>query len=99
MGEDHVPAGDLRFYAFVQFFPMVIAPFLIWLYPGKVTYIRSIVFVIAWYLLAKIAEYFDAAIFDALHFWSGHTVKHFLGAVTLVNVVKILRAWRLDGGC
>lgn len=88
--------GDLRFYAFVQFFPMLIAPLLIWLNPGKVPYVKYLLLVLGWYALAKIAEYFDTAIFDTLRFWSGHTVKHLLGAVSLVYVFKILANWKIQ---
>lgn len=93
--------GDLRFYAFVQFFPMLIAPFILWLFPKKTNYVRYIVYILAWYIVAKICEHFDKIIFEYV-FWSGHTLKHFVGAISLIYVIKLVKAWeeqfKLDTG-
>ncbi len=88
--------GDLRFYAFVQFFPMVVVPFLLILLPGKVAYTKYIYLILGWYILAKLAEYFDVEIFATLGFWSGHTIKHLLGSVSLFYILKLIADWRLD---
>ena len=85
--------GDLRIYAFVQFFPMLVAPFILWLYPKKVAYIKYILFLLGWYVLAKICEHYDDAIFDILGFWSGHTIKHLLGGVSLYYALKLIVSW------
>jgi Ceramidase len=82
--------GDLRFYGLVQFFPLFSAPFLMFIYRKKITYFRLLVFVLAWYSIAKMGEHFDKPIFDALGFMSGHTIKHFCAAVSLFFSVKIL---------
>ena len=84
--------GDLRPYAFVQFFPMAIAPVVIWLSNKKTTYIRYIWFVIAWYGIAKVFEHFDRETYQILGFWSGHTIKHLLGALSLVYLLMLVRA-------
>lgn len=89
--------GDLRPYALVQFFPMLAAPVLILFYPGKVTYVRYILLILAWYAVAKCCEHFDKEIYAALGFWSGHTLKHLIGAVGLVYAVKILDGWFPEG--
>ena len=89
--------GDLRFYAFVQFFPMLIVPFIIWLFPKKVIPTSNTFFyVLGWYILAKICEYYDDVIFDFTTFWSGHTIKHLLSAICLVYVLKVLVAWEKE---
>ena len=85
--------GDLRFYIFVQFFPMLIAPFILWLFYKKVNYVKYIIFILVWYVVAKISELFDDAIFDFLGFWSGHTIKHFVGAISLFYILKLIVAW------
>lgn len=85
--------GDLRPYALVQFFPMVAAPVLMLAYPGKVPYVRLILAVLGWYIAAKVCEHFDKPIYAALGFWSGHTLKHLIGAVGLVYVMKLMDRW------
>ncbi|MCB0521873.1 MAG: hypothetical protein KDD27_23225 [Saprospiraceae bacterium] len=89
--------GDLRPYAFVQFFPMAVVPFLLLLFPGKVDYVKYIYLILGWYIAAKLAEHFDAAVFHTLGFWSGHTVKHLVGSVSLIYVVKLMLGWRVGG--
>ncbi len=93
---ESIGAGDLRFYIFVQFFPMVIAPFVLWLFPKKTEYVRYIVLIIAWYIVAKIAEQYDGAIYNATGFWSGHTIKHLVGAISLFYVLKLIVAWKKE---
>lgn len=89
--------GDLRPYAFVQFFPMLAVPFFLWLFPGRVNYVRYVYLILGWYILAKLAEHFDATVYDTLGFWSGHTVKHLLGSVSLFYVLKLVGDWRMGG--
>lgn len=88
--------GDLRCYAFVQFFPMLIAPFIIWLYPKKVSYIKPVFFVLGWYIIAKCCEHFDKEIYGFLGFWSGHTIKHLTSSVALVYVLILLNSWERE---
>ncbi|MFK7900296.1 MAG: hypothetical protein AB8B61_06025 [Cyclobacteriaceae bacterium] len=92
---ESIGKGDLRLYAFVQFFPILITPFIIWLFYKKKPYITHILYTFGWYLVAKLCEHFDEAIFGSLHsFWSGHTIKHLLSAVSLVYIVKIVTLWK-----
>ena len=85
--------GDLRIYAFVQFFPMLITPFILWLFPKKKKYVKFIVFILGWYIVAKICEHYDDAIYSVLGFWSGHTIKHLVGAISLYYILKLIVAW------
>ena len=87
--------GDLRLYVFVQFFPMLIAPFILWLFPKKTNYIRFIVLILIWYSVAKITEHYDRAIFDITQFWSGHTLKHMIASISLLYAIKFVQAWEI----
>ncbi len=91
---ESIGQGDLRLYAFVQFFPMIAAPFILWLYPRKVPYIRTIIFILLWYTAAKIFEYYDQVVYNLSGSWSGHTIKHILGAVSLLYVIQLLKLWQ-----
>jgi hypothetical protein len=58
--------GDLRLYAFVQFGTMLLAPILIWLFYKKTSYIQWVWYILGWYILAKIAEYYDPQIYESM---------------------------------
>jgi hypothetical protein len=83
--------GDLRPYVIVQFLPMLIIPMLLLLYSGNRMLTAFLWATLLTYALAKVAEYFDPAIFAWLGFWSGHTVKHLLSALAVLWVVLCFR--------
>jgi hypothetical protein len=67
--------GDLRFYAAVQIYAIVVL-LVILLLPPRYTRSRDLVVVVGFYVLAKVLETWDWAIFRAGHVVSGHTLKH-----------------------
>jgi hypothetical protein len=74
--------GDLRPYAIVQFLPMLLIPIVLLTHKpviGKASYYW---WMIAYYFLAKVFEFFDANIFDFGQFMSGHAIKHVAAAMT-----------------
>jgi hypothetical protein len=79
--------GDLRLYGWVQFFPAVALLVLFLLFPPK--YTGSIYWLIAMalYALAKVFELHDHAI-DSTFVLSGHTMKHFFGAVAGFAILR-----------
>ena len=46
-------------------------------------------FVFGAYVIAKVCEHFDAQIFEALHFISGHTIKHLFSALAVYFIYRI----------
>ena len=88
--------GDLRFYAFVQFCPIALLPFVFWLFPEhQYTTSVYIIWAITWYGLSKILEHFDSEVFDILGgTLSGHTMKHLAAAVSVFVVLRMLLARR-----
>lgn len=88
--------GDLRFYAFVQFFPMLVLPVLCWLFPAhRFTPMRYVGWILAWYVLSKVLEFFDGQVFalfdDTV---SGHSLKHLAAAMATLVVLRMLLARR-----
>jgi FtsH-binding integral membrane protein len=73
--------GDLRFYALVQFYPMIAIPLILCLYPAR--YSRTGYFwgLALLYALAKAAELLDREIFYWNGVLSGHNLKHLLAAL------------------
>lgn len=87
--------GDLRAYAFVQFYCVAALPLLVWLYPSRYTRGADYWAVIAFYLAAKLGEQFDAAVFDATGVVSGHSLKHLLAAAGGACLLRMLVQRRL----
>jgi hypothetical protein len=86
--------GDLRFYALVQFYPMLALPVICWLFPkSRYTGGGYLVWVIFWYAAAKGLEHFDGEIFALLgHTVSGHSLKH------LASAMATFMLWRMVVG-
>ncbi len=84
--------GDLRFYALVQFYPMLAFPAILLLYPSRYSHAHLIWHVIGYYVMAKLAEGFDRQIFAATGYVvSGHSIKHLLGAWAVYVAMRMLR--------
>lgn len=85
--------GDLRLYALVQFYPMVFIPLILILFPnGKFNRsTKALLFVVLWYVLAKICEFFDKEIFAWGHLISGHSLKHLAAAASTWNLIELYR--------
>ena len=84
--------GDLRYYGFVQFYPVIVLPVVCWLFPRyRYTAGRYLVWIIVWYAFSKILEHFDGEIFDLSgHTVSGHTLKHLAAAIATFVVLRML---------
>jgi hypothetical protein len=81
--------GDLRPYALVQFLPVLLIPLVLWLYPGPGG--KAIGLGLAWYVLAKLLEHYDARVFAALGGTiSGHSLKHVAAALGMAALLGAL---------
>jgi hypothetical protein len=83
--------SDLRFYGFVQFYPVLIIPLILILFPSPVNAKAwlSLMWVVIWYVIAKVLEQFDTAIFSATGFISGHSLKHLAATVATWYMVRM----------
>jgi hypothetical protein len=83
--------GDLRFYGFIQFYPMLIIPVILLVFPSplNVKAWRSLLWVVGWYVIAKVFERFDLEIYTLTGFLSGHSLKHFAAAVATWYMVEM----------
>lgn len=87
--------GDLRAYGVIQFYPMLLIPLLLWLYPPRYSGDRDILAVIGIYLLALLCDFMDHQIAALTGVVSGHTVKHAIAALAMYWVVVRLRRRRI----
>jgi len=84
--------GDLRPYVLVQLFPMLAIPLILILFPARYTGVRFLVQALGWYVLAKLFEHFDKAIFGLLQETiSGHTLKHLASGVAVYSLFKYVK--------
>ncbi|MDH5570405.1 MAG: ceramidase [Gammaproteobacteria bacterium] len=72
--------GDLRFYALIQFLPMLFIPVILLRHKTPFTHSSYYWLILFMYVLAKLLEFYDKAIFDLLGFISGHSLKHVASA-------------------
>ena len=83
---------DLRFYAWVQFMPMLVLPVMLFLFRIPYTKGYLLMLALAWYVLAKVMELLDAEIFALTgELVSGHTLKHLCAAATCYCVLLLLQ--------
>lgn len=89
--------GDLRPYALIQFLPMLLIPLMLLLFSSSYTRSRDIWWFLAWYLVAKICETFDAEILNWLTLLSGHSLKHIAAAIACLVYLRHLRFRQATG--
>ena len=82
--------GDLRFYAAVQIYALLIL-LVILLLPPRYTRGSDLAIVAAFYVLAKILESTDRQIFAVGHAISGHTLKHLAAACAGYWILRMLQ--------
>jgi hypothetical protein len=80
---------DLRLYGWVQFFPCLVLPLMFWLFAPKCSGTWYWFAAAGWYLLAKVLEYADAAIYAAgHHIMAGHALKHVAAAGACYAILR-----------
>jgi len=79
----------------MQFLPMLLMPLMLLLYSGKGLRAPWLWGTLGTYAFAKVAEHFDAAMYDTTGIVSGHSLKHVLGALAVFwAVFAVLRCRR-----
>ncbi len=89
---ESIGMGDLRYYAIVQFFPLVTIPIIILFYKPRFEQAYAYWWLLAAYVAAKLFETFDSSIHEFLFFTSGHSLKHLVSALGLYI---LLRSYKL----
>ena len=85
-------SGDLRPYVLVQFLPLLLIPAAWSAFGGARQDGGYLLMALAFYVLAKLAEYFDRGVFELTgELVSGHSLKHLLAALALFAVYMMLR--------
>ncbi len=87
---------DLRFYAWVQFVPLLCIPVILILFRGRYTRQWLLLVALGCYGVAKVFEAFDRQIFQFTNECvSGHTLKHLWAAIGCYSVYCMLKSRKL----
>ncbi len=84
--------GDLRYYAVVQFFPILTIPVILLFFKSKYCSVSGYWVLLGTYVAAKLFEHFDAQIHEVLLVVSGHSIKHILPALGLFILLNKYKA-------
>jgi Ceramidase len=83
---------DLRVYVWVQGAPLLAIPFILAMFKGRYSHRGYLLYGLAFYALAKVAEYYDAGTYALTSQWvSGHSIKHLLAAMAPLFLYLMLR--------
>ncbi len=80
--------GDLRYYAMVQFFPILAIPIILVAFNSHFSNISAYWWLLAFYIAAKIFEHYDFEIQALLSVISGHSIKHIAAAIGLYILLR-----------
>lgn len=84
--------GDLRFYLFVQLFPLIALPIMLVLFKPRYSRGGELLLVGLVYAGAKVFEHFDKPVWEATgHTVSGHSIKHVVAALATYLVLDMLK--------
>ena len=85
-------SDDLRPYLWVQLAPLLSIPALLFLFRSRSSHAWLLLVALGWYLLAKVTESNDLAVFQgSRELVSGHTIKHLLAAAGGYTVLVMLQ--------
>ena len=87
---EQVGRGDLRFYAAVQVYALLVLLLMLFL-PAKYSRTADLGVVAGLYVLAKLLETFDRQVFALGHVVSGHTLKHVAAALAGFWILRMLQ--------
>lgn len=83
--------GDLRWYALVQFLPMVLILVILAFFKSEGFNKSKLVGVLIWYGLAKVLEMADLQVLELTNGLSGHSLKHVAAAVACFYVIEWIK--------
>lgn len=90
--------GDLRYYIWLNLVALLVVPLLCRVVGGPYSLTGLWYGAVALYLLAKVAELFDADVYALGQILSGHTLKHLLAAAGIATLVHMVTRRRLLSG-
>ena len=92
---EHAGKGDLRWYAMMQFYPVIAIPLILILYKSPFNQAKEVIPIFLLFGLARLCEKFDKEIYYFLrNTISGHSIKHLLMAAAGYEIIKLMQRRR-----
>lgn len=82
--------GNVMPYGILQGYSVIMLLLLAVLEPSRYTRGNDILWVFAWYVIAKVLEFFDAQVLAFGHLAGGHALKHLAAAAAALAVCRML---------
>ncbi len=79
---------DLRFYALIQFLPIILIPIILVLFKNDNPLTKTYWHILIVYVIAKVFEANDEVIFHHTQFLSGHSLKHLAAALAPLLLLR-----------
>lgn len=79
---------DLRFYALIQFLPIILIPIILLFYKSLNQFTKTYWLILMVYVIAKVCEANDEVIFHHTQFISGHSLKHLAAALAPLLLLR-----------
>lgn len=89
--------GDLRPYGLVQFLPGLLIPLMLLMFRAPTGFLPAMAALFLGYGLAKLCEFYDAAVYRSLAVVSGHSLKHLLAAAAAGGLLVLLHRRKVQG--
>jgi len=84
-------SNDLRLYLWVQLAPLLTITIVMMLFKSRYSHQWLLLVALAFYLLAKVTEFYDDYIFQwTLETLSGHSIKHLLASISCYFILLML---------
>ncbi len=87
-------SDDLRFYALVQFYPMIAFPILMLFWAPRYSHSYYYWWMFGGYALAKAFEAMDGSVFELNGLLTGHNLKHLAAALSIALLLRMLHLRR-----
>ncbi len=87
---EHEGAGNVMPYGILQGYSVIMLLILARLESSRYTRGNDILWVFAWYVIAKVLEFFDAQVLAFGHLAGGHALKHLAAAAAAIVVCRML---------
>ncbi len=87
-------SGNLWPYVGVQSYAIVAVLLIIYLFPARFSRGTDVLVAVAWYALAKVAEFYDREIFSVGQLVGGHALKHLFAALSIFWILRMI--WKRD---
>ena len=85
-------AGDLRFYALVQFYPIIAIAIILIFFRSRFSLAEAYWWLLLFYVIAKVFEHFDAEVYNLVGIISGHSLKHIFAALGIYVLLMFYQA-------